>query len=115
MRTARGVPETAAMSSTAISSQGGTEMIATALTDRRELAHRTSDGIEVTLFWTKPCNRVSITVLDTRSDEALEFEVDGSAALDAFTHPYAYAATPAARNLIATGVSPSPMTLATDL
>ena len=90
-------------------------MTATALTDRRELAHRTSDGTEISLFWTKPSSRVSITVLDTRSDEALEFEVDGSVALDAFNHPYAYAATPAAHNLTATGVPPSPMTLATHL
>jgi hypothetical protein len=68
-------------------------MTATTLTDRRELAHRTSDGIEITLFWSKPSNQVTIAVLDTRSDAALEFEVDGSAALDAFNHPYAYAAT----------------------
>jgi hypothetical protein len=66
-------------------------MTATAFTERRELAHRTSDGIEITLSWSKPSNQVTISVVDTRSDEALEFEVDGSAALDAFNHPYAYA------------------------
>jgi len=74
-------------------------MTATAFTERRELAHRSSDGIEVTLFWTKRSNRVTIAVLDTRSGEALEFEADGSAALDAFNHPYAYAAAPEVRNL----------------
>jgi hypothetical protein len=42
-----------------------------------------------------------IAVLDTRSDETLEFEVDGSAALDAFNHPYAYAATRKARKAVA--------------
>jgi hypothetical protein len=68
-------------------------MPATAFTNRRELAHRTSDGIEVSLLWSKPSNQVTVAVLDTRSDTALEFEVDGSAALDAFNHPYAYAAT----------------------
>ena len=67
-------------------------MTATALSGRRELAHRTSDGIDITLFWSKPSDRVTIAVVDTRSDEALEFEVDGSAALDAFDHPYAHAA-----------------------
>jgi hypothetical protein len=67
-------------------------MTATAFTERRELAHRTSDGIDVTLFWTKPSGRVTIAVLDTRSGDALEFDVAGSAALDAFNHPYAYAA-----------------------
>lgn len=66
-------------------------MTATAFTERRELAHRTSDGIDVTLFWTKPSDRVTISVVDTRSGEILEFDVAGSAALDAFNHPYAYA------------------------
>ena len=73
-------------------------MTATAFTDRRELAHRASDEIEVTLFWSKPSPRVTIAVLDTRCTEALEFEVDGSAALDAFNHPYAYAAARPARS-----------------
>jgi hypothetical protein len=68
-------------------------MTATTFTDRRELAYRASDGIEVTLFWSKAANQVTIAVVDTRSDEALEFEVDAGAALDAFGHPYAYAAT----------------------
>jgi len=74
-------------------------MTATALSNRRELAHRTSDGIEITLFWSKPSDQVTIAVLDTRSDEALEFDVDGSAALDAFNHPFAYAATQRARSV----------------
>lgn len=74
-------------------------MTATAFTERRELAHRTSDGIEVTLFWNKPSSRVTIAVLDTRFGEALEFEVDGSGALDAFNHPFAYAATRHAHHL----------------
>jgi hypothetical protein len=67
-------------------------MTATAISDRRELDHRTTDGIEVTLLWSKASDRITIAVIDTRSDEALEFEVDGGAALDAFNHPYAYAA-----------------------
>jgi hypothetical protein len=70
-----------------------TEMTATAFTDRRELAHRTSDGIEVTMFWTKATNRITVAVLDSHSDESLTFEVGGRDALDAFNHPYAYAAT----------------------
>jgi hypothetical protein len=61
-------------------------MTPTAIAERRELAHRTSDGIEVTLFWTKATNTVAVAVLDTRSGEALEFDVSGSAALDAFNH-----------------------------
>jgi hypothetical protein len=68
-------------------------MSATPFSERRELAYRTSDGIDVRLFWSKPTDRVTIAVLDTRSGEVLEFEVEGSAALDAFNHPYAYAAS----------------------
>jgi hypothetical protein len=68
-------------------------MIATASTDRRELARRANDGIEVALFWSMSSNQVTIGVLDTRTDEALEFEVDGKLALDAFRHPYAYASS----------------------
>jgi hypothetical protein len=74
-------------------------MTATDFTDRRELAHRASDGIEITLFWSKPSNRVTVAVLDTRLGEGLEFDVDGSAALDAFTHPYAYAAAERVRGV----------------
>ena len=89
-------------------------MTATAFTERRELAHRSSDGIEVTLFWSKPSNRVTIAVLDSHSDETLEFEVDGADALDAFNHPYAFAATRNARTLATTHVAADGLTVATD-
>jgi hypothetical protein len=77
-------------------------MAATAITKRRELAHRSGDGIDVSLFWSKPSNWVTIAVVDTRSNEALEFDVDGSAAIDVFNHPYAYAAALDVRNLVQT-------------
>ena len=82
-------------------------MTTTASNHCRELAHRASDGIEVTLFWTTPGNRVSVEVLDSHSDEKLEFEVEGNAALDAFNHPYAYAATRPVRRLAVTSVPAS--------
>jgi hypothetical protein len=47
-------------------------------------------------------------VLDTRSEQALEFEVDGSAALDAFNHPYAYAATRRVRSVAPPCVAVTP-------
>ena len=80
-------------------------MTPTAFDERRELAHRTSDGIEVTLFWSKPSDRITIAVVDTRSDESLEFDVGRGAALDAFNHPYAYA--PQATGAVTTAPSPS--------
>ena len=63
-----------------------------AITRRTELAHRASDGIDVYLFWNEPTSRVTVGVLDARGDDSFEFEVDGRHALDAFNHPYAYAA-----------------------
>ena len=74
-------------------------MTTTEMTDRRELAHRTNDAIDVTLFWSKASNRVTISVFHARSATALEFEVDGADALDAFNHPYAYAASGGARHI----------------
>jgi hypothetical protein len=64
----------------------------TTIIRRTELAHRTSDGIDVYLFWNEPTSRVTVGVLDARTDDSFEFEVDGRHALDAFNHPYAYAA-----------------------
>jgi hypothetical protein len=62
----------------------------TTATERSELAHRSTDGIDVSLFWSKPSNRITIELVDTRIDERLEFEVANDKALDAFRHPYAY-------------------------
>lgn len=68
-------------------------MTTTTVTTRTELAHRTSDGIDVYLFWNQPSDQVTISVLDARNDDRFELEVDGRHALDAFNHPYAYAAS----------------------
>jgi hypothetical protein len=64
----------------------------TTITRQTELAHRTSDGIDVYLFWNELTGHVTVDVLDARTDECFELEVDGRHALDAFNHPYAYAA-----------------------
>lgn len=65
--------------------------MATSTDDRRELAVRAGDGIEVSLFWSKLRDRVTVAISDLRLDHAFEFEVDAVHALDAFNHPYAYA------------------------
>jgi hypothetical protein len=67
-------------------------MITRTISRRTELAHRASDGIDVYLFWNEPTSRVTVGVLDARGNDSFEFEVDGRHALDAFNHPYAYAA-----------------------
>jgi hypothetical protein len=65
----------------------------TTTTRRAELAHRTSDGIDVYLFWNQPGNHVTISVSDNRNGDRFELEVDNRHAIDAFNHPYAYAAS----------------------
>lgn len=57
-----------------------------------ELDHRFADGIHVTLLWHPPTNRITIEVLDEARDESFEVEVPKDQALDAFHHPYWYAA-----------------------
>jgi hypothetical protein len=56
----------------------------------RELDHRVSDGIEVTLLWDSRDDRVYVTVEDRRHGHFFDFEVDAAEALEAFHHPYAY-------------------------
>ena len=59
--------------------------------DRRELDHRYTNGIDVTLSWSPTDDRLYVTVLDDAGDD-FELLVDAREALDAFAHPYAYAA-----------------------
>lgn len=58
----------------------------------RELAHRHADGVHVTLLWHPSTDRVTVDVFDEGSGETFEFEAPAARALDAFWHPYAYAA-----------------------
>jgi hypothetical protein len=67
-------------------------MATTPITQKAELAHRTSDGIDVYLLWNQPSSRVTVCVFDERTNNGLELEVDSRDALDAFNHPFAYAA-----------------------
>ena len=58
----------------------------------RELAAREGDGIQVTLLW-HPCdNALTVSVADTRVGREFRLAVAHDQALDAFYHPYAYAA-----------------------
>ena len=58
----------------------------------KELASRTSDGLEVTLLWQRDRDDVHVRVIDARTEKAFELTVAGEKALEAFYHPYAYAA-----------------------
>lgn len=56
----------------------------------RELDHRVTDGIDITLLWNSQTDRVSVAVVDERSGESFELDVPGADAVYAFNHPYAY-------------------------
>jgi hypothetical protein len=60
--------------------------------DIRELDHRRTDGIEVTLLWNSRTNRVLVAVDDERRNASFELVVPADHALEAFRHPYGYAA-----------------------
>ena len=62
------------------------------LTESRELAARESDGIHVLLLWHPDENALTVTVEDARVGDRFQLAVAPDRALDAFYHPYAYAA-----------------------
>jgi len=68
-------------------------MSATTQTEsRRELAQRSSNGIDVRLFWNPTDDTVVLSVEDA-SGASFQLTVAPEHALDAFNHPYAYAAS----------------------
>ena len=58
-----------------------------------ELMVREGDGVRVSLIWERASSQVLVAVHDSGTDASFQFEVDGDKALDAFHHPYAYAAS----------------------
>ena len=59
-------------------------------TQRRELAHRTADGMEIRLLWDTADDTVVVEVIDRRYEQVFEAGVPAGHALDAFHHPLAY-------------------------
>jgi hypothetical protein len=58
----------------------------------RELAARHNNGLHVLLLWHPRENEVTVSVDDTRAGEHFEVAVARDRALDAYYHPFAYAA-----------------------
>jgi hypothetical protein len=58
----------------------------------RELAARESDGIHVVLLWHPDENSLTVSVEDARIGDCFQLAVTPDRALDAFYHPFAYAA-----------------------
>jgi hypothetical protein len=59
---------------------------------RRELAHRSADGLEVSLLWNPLDDRLSVRIEDTRLDEVHEVPVGRARPLEVFEHPFGYLA-----------------------
>ncbi len=58
----------------------------------RELAARESDGVRVLLLWHPDENALTVSVEDARAGDRFRLAVAPDRALDAFYHPFAYAA-----------------------
>jgi hypothetical protein len=71
-----------------------------------ELARRAADGLDVALLWDRRGDRLTVSVQDDRSGACFSLgAADGKEALDAFYHPFAYAA---ARGVEAVSAVPAP-------
>jgi hypothetical protein len=57
-----------------------------------ELDRRASAGLEVSLLWSRTASKLVVSVADTLTGERLELPVAREDAVDAFNHPFAYAA-----------------------
>jgi hypothetical protein len=57
-----------------------------------ELAHRSSNGIDVALLWSKATGRLVVSVADQRDGSTFTLDAPSEKALDVFHHPFAYAA-----------------------
>jgi hypothetical protein len=57
---------------------------------RQELAHRTSGGLEITLYWDVDQQTTSVEVHQPATKETIAFTVAREHALDAFIHPFAH-------------------------
>jgi hypothetical protein len=57
-----------------------------------ELNHRSADGLEVSLLWSRATNVLTVAVEDSRSGVSFRLPAPADRALDVFEHPFAYAA-----------------------
>ncbi len=57
-----------------------------------ELAHRTSNGLDITLLWSRRSGRLMIAVSDIVTGDSFSLDAPRDRALDVYNHPFAYAA-----------------------
>ena len=55
-----------------------------------ELAHRTSNGLDVALLWSRSTGRLVVAVADDRTGESFTVDAPQDRAMDVFNHPFAY-------------------------
>lgn len=60
-----------------------------------ELAHRSSNGLDIALLWSPDTNRLFVAVADDRTGDRFTVDAPADQALEVFNHPFAYA-TPVA-------------------
>jgi hypothetical protein len=58
----------------------------------RELAAREGDGLQVQLLWHPSADAITVEVEDSQAGDRFHVAVATERALDAFYHPFAYAA-----------------------
>jgi hypothetical protein len=58
---------------------------------KRELAHRSGGGLQITLFWDDADDSLSVFVEDEREGEIFAVPVGDASPLDVFYHPFAHA------------------------
>src|SRR5919106_335421 len=63
----------------------------TMVVERKELAYRRSDGLDVTLLWDPGDDSLAVLVVDERLGVTLELPVRDASPLEAFYHPFAVA------------------------
>jgi len=69
-------------------------MLSTLIADRTEtrvdLMHRSSDGVDVTLFWHPEADALTLRIVDRNAEHAIELDVPRDRATYAFNHPFSY-------------------------
>jgi hypothetical protein len=59
---------------------------------RRELAERSGDGLEISLLWDPRDDSLSVRIEDRRMGDVYEVPVGDAHPLDVFEHPFGYLA-----------------------
>jgi hypothetical protein len=69
-------------------------MVSTLIADRTDtgvdLLHRSSGGVDVTLFWQPEVDALILRIVDLNAERAIEIDVPRDRATYAFHHPFPY-------------------------